>query len=105
MHRACNEIKRTILQCLTRSLLIESGSRDNDRDRFWKNFIMLQQKKVVHLSQMHVANDEVIGRSYELLHGMIVRHAHINPCLGQALSQGMGEILKCQGIVLGDEDT
>src|SRR5690242_12544657 len=105
MHRACNEIKRTILQCLARSLLIGSGSRDNDRDRFWKNLIMFQQKKVVPLSQMHVANDEVVRRSYELFQGMIVRHAHINPCLGQALSQGMSESLKRQGIVLGDEYT
>src|SRR5262245_15613965 len=105
MHRACNEIKRTILQCLARSLPVGGGSRDNDRDRLLKSIIMFQQKKVVHLSQMHIANDEVIGRSHQLLYGMIARRAHIKTHLGQALSQGMSESLKRQGIVLGDEDT
>src|SRR5215467_780608 len=105
MHRACNEIKRTILQCLARSLLIGGSSRDNDRDRFLKSLIMFQQKKVVHLSQMHVANDEVIGRSYQLLHGIIARHAQIKTYLGQALSQGMSESFKRQGIALGNEYT
>src|SRR5262245_17967081 len=105
MHRACNEIKRTKLQCLARSLLIGGGSRDNDRHRLLKNLITFQQNKIVHLSQMYVANDEVIGRRYQLLHGIIARHAQIKTYLGQALYHGMSESLNRQGIVLGDDYT
>ena len=40
---------------------------------------------------MHVANDEVIWRSYQLLHGIIARHAKIKAYLRQALFERMSE--------------